>query len=94
MYIISIVLDQDKIPTELAESMLNEHRAWFAKYFQAGKFLILGPYLDQEFAGVIIAQTQSRAELDEILAEDVYFKDGQAAYEVREFKDAMSVLHK
>lgn len=92
MYIINIVLKQDKIPAERAEAMFAEHRAWFADYFQAGKFLILGPYLDQNHAGVIIARTENRAELDAILAKDVYYPE-LADYEVREFKDAMSVLH-
>ncbi|HHW7579631.1 TPA: YciI family protein [Mannheimia haemolytica] len=91
MYIINIVLKMDKIPAEQAESMLNSHRAWFTKYFQQGSFLLLGPYLDQDYAGVIIAQTENREALDTILAEDVYFPD-LADYEVREFKDAMSKL--
>ena len=92
MYIINIALKQSNIPAEQADAMFAEHRAWFANYFQAGKFLILGPYLDQEHAGVIIARTENRAELDAILAEDVYYPE-LADYEVREFKDAMSVLH-
>lgn len=91
MYIINIVLKMDKIPAEQAESMLNAHRAWFAQYFEQGNFLMLGPYLDQDHAGVIIAQTENREALDTILAEDVYFPD-LADYEVREFKDAMSKL--
>ncbi|AUI66877.1 MULTISPECIES: YciI family protein [Glaesserella] len=89
MYIIDIVLDTQKIPAEQADELLNQHRAWFAKYFQAGNFLMLGPYLDQAAAGVIIAHAPSRAALDEILAEDVYFPTQQAAYTVREFKAAM-----
>ncbi|WP_409500555.1 YciI family protein [Mannheimia glucosida] len=89
MYIINIALKMDKI--EQAESMLNAHRAWFAQYFEQGNFLMLGPYLDQDHAGVIIAQTENREALDTVLAEDVYFPD-LADYEVREFKDAMSKL--
>ncbi|AGH37418.1 YCII-related protein [Bibersteinia trehalosi USDA-ARS-USMARC-188] len=52
---------------------------------------MLGPYLDQAHAGVIIAQAESREALDKILAEDIYFPN-LADYEVREFKDAMSKL--
>ncbi|HGO5857417.1 TPA: YciI family protein [Mannheimia haemolytica] len=91
MYIINIALKMDKIPAEQAEQMFNVHRAWFAQYFEQGNFLMLGSYLDQDYAGVIIAQTENREALDTILAEDVYFPD-LADYEVREFKDAMSKL--
>lgn len=91
MYIIDIVIDQTQIPTGQADDLLNKHRQWFAKYFQAGKFLLLGPYLDQSAAGVIIAKTDSRAELDAILEEDVYFLPKQADYRVREFKAALAV---
>lgn len=89
MYIIDIVLNQNKIPAEQAEELLNRHRQWFAEYFQAGNFLMLDPYLDQAAAGVIIAQCESRAELDRILQEDVYFEQQQAVYNVREFKANM-----
>ncbi|MGX2951347.1 YciI family protein [Ursidibacter sp. B-7004-1] len=89
MYIIDIVLDNSKIPAEQAENLLNQHRTWFAQYHQSGHFLMLGPYLDQQFAGVVIAQTQDRAELDRILQEDVYYPTQQAVYTVREFKAVM-----
>lgn len=89
MYIISIELDNNKIPREQADELLAEHREWFAKYFQAGNFLMLGPYLDQESAGVIIAQASDRASLDNILSEDVYFPTQMAVYTIREFKAAM-----
>ncbi|WP_150539797.1 YciI family protein [Actinobacillus vicugnae] len=88
MYLIDIVIDQNKVAGEQAETMLNAHRQWFAKYFQSGNFLMLGPYLDQAAAGVIIAQCTDRAELDRILAEDVYYPD-LARYIVREFKATM-----
>lgn len=90
MYLINVVIQHN--PNESAaqaEEKLNIHRAWFAKYFEQGNFLLLGPYLDQAHAGVIIAQATSRAELDAILAEDVYWQGG-ASYEVREFKAAMA----
>lgn len=86
MYYIDIVLDQDKIPADKADEMLNAHRQWFAKHFQTGSFLIVGPYRDQAHAGLVLAQAESRAALDAILAEDVYFADKLARYTVREFQ--------
>ena len=90
MYLINITLKQNLVPAERADELFSAHRAWFAKNFEAGNFLILGPYLDREHAGVIIAQASSRAALDEILKDDVYFPLGYAQYEVREFKAAMA----
>lgn len=77
------------MPTEQADAMFNQHRAWFAKNFQQGNFLLLGPYQDKEHAGVIIAQAESREALDKVLSEDVYYPLDLATYEVHEFKAAM-----
>lgn len=86
MYLIDIVLKLDEINPEQSDALLAQHRDWFKQYFEQGKFLMLGPYRDQAGAGVIIAQTDSRAELDAILAEDVYWADKLADYQVREFQ--------
>lgn len=86
MYLIDIVLDQANIPADQAGEMLAAHRAWFGKHAQSGHFLIVGPYRDQAHAGMVIAQAESRAALDAILAEDVYYADRLARYTVREFQ--------
>lgn len=88
MYLINIVVKPNPNAAEAA-AQLDTHRAWFAKHFQSGAFLLLGPYLDQERAGVIVAQAESRAALDDILAEDVYYPDG-ADYDIREFRAGMA----
>lgn len=84
MYIINITVNPD-LPAEQHEAMFAEHSEWFKKHFAAGRFLMLGPYVDTDaHAGVIFAQTESRAELDAVLAEDCYYLDF-ARYEIREF---------
>lgn len=89
MYLIDITLKIDIIPAEKSEALLAGHRAWFAKYFEQGYFLLIGPYLDRSAAGVIIARADSRAQLDAILAEDVYWADKLADYRVSEFQAKM-----
>ncbi|OOF57286.1 YciI family protein [Rodentibacter myodis] len=84
MYIVNITVN-----STLSEEKHNElfaiHVEWFKKYFQAGKFLMLGPYTDTDaHAGVIFAETESLEELQKILAEDCYYPD-LAEYEIREF---------
>ena len=48
----------------------------------------LGPFTDRERAGVIIAQTENRAELDRILSEDSYYPN-LANYAIHEFTPKM-----
>ena len=86
MYLIDITINTDAISAGQSETLLAGHRAWFGKYFEQGRFLLIGPYLDRHAAGVIIAQADSRAQLDAMLAEDVYWADKLADYQVREFQ--------
>lgn len=83
MYLINITVNSD-ITTEQHEALFTRHVSWFQQYFNAGKFVLIGPYSDREKAGVIIAQTESREELEAILKEDAYYP-GLAEYEIREF---------
>ena len=87
MYIIDITVNED-ITHEQHEELFPKHAAWFAKYHQAGNFLIIGPFTERERAGVIIAQTQDRAELEHILAEDSYYSN-LATYVISEFTPKM-----
>ncbi len=87
MYIINIAVNSD-LSAEQHEKMFAEHTAWFKKHFQAGKFLMLGPYTDAKNAGVIFAHTDSREELQAILEEDCYYPNF-AQYEIREFAPKM-----
>lgn len=89
MFIINISLKTEKVPVEKADSMFDQHRKWFAKYFEKGSFLILGPYKDKDNSGVILAQAENRKELDDILSEDVYYPLDLATYEINEFKAVM-----
>ena len=74
------------LTAEQHEELFPKHAAWFAKYHQAGNFLIIGPFTER--AGVIIAQTQDRAELEHILAEDSYYPN-LATYVISEFTPKM-----
>ena len=88
MYTIYIELDLNKIPKDRAADMLNEHRAWFKKYFDAGKFLMVGPCPDVPGSGLIIAQG-TREEMEDIITSDVYYADKLATYSIREYKPTM-----
>jgi uncharacterized protein YciI len=87
MYIINITVNPD-ITDELHNTLFPNHVSWFTKYFDAGKFIVIGPYLDRDNAGVIIAHIENRTELESILQGDSYYPN-LAQYEIREFMPKM-----
>ena len=54
--------------------------------------MLLGPFVDDEHAGVVVVDAKDRKELDEILSQDVYHAPGYAEYSVREFKAIMGKI--
>ena len=92
MFVVTISLKKDLIPKERADELFDEHREWFIKYVDRGNFLLLGPFVDDEHAGVVIVDTKERKELDEIASQDVYHPLGYAKYCVREFKAIMGKM--
>lgn len=87
MYLINITVNDD-IAAEQHEALFTHHVNWFQKYFDAGKFILIGPYSDAKRSGVIIARTENRETLESILREDAYYPD-LAEYEIREFTPKM-----
>ena len=88
MFIINETVLADKIPAEKMDEMFAVHRQWFMKHFEAGDFLIVGPYKDWAGSGIMLAQAESRDALEEILKGDVYYSDKLAVYDVHEFVPA------
>lgn len=85
MYLIDITIKTDQVPADKADELLSGHRAWFSAQAQAGNFLLVGPYRDKAMAGLVIAQANSRAELDDLVAKDAYYPD-MATYDIHEFQ--------
>lgn len=67
-----------------ADEHIAAHREWFGSHVHRGDFLITGLRKDIERAGIIVAATDSRDELETILDGDAY-RSGGAIYEVIEF---------
>ncbi|BAL84863.1 hypothetical protein SELR_pSRC100560 (plasmid) [Selenomonas ruminantium subsp. lactilytica TAM6421] len=85
MFIINQTLKAEKIPAGKGEELFKQHVAWFTKHFEAGNFILVGPYTDKEMAGIMISPAESKEAVEKILQEDVYYADGLADYEVRSF---------
>lgn len=80
MFLLAIKLKKE----QMTDDRLNSHHQWFKKYFELGKFKIVGPFKDIENAGVILAQTENREEMEKIISEDAFYPEG-AKYELHEF---------
>ena len=84
-FIINQTLKPEKIPEGKGEKLFKGHVAWFTRHFEAGDFLLVGPYTDKKMAGIMISSAETREAVEDILKDDVYYADGMADYEVRSF---------
>ena len=89
MFIIHETLNPEKIPQGKEEELFQQHVAWFTRHFEQGNFLLVGPYTDQEMAGIMLSGLENREALEAVLKEDVYYADGMADYEVHAFKEPL-----
>jgi uncharacterized protein YciI len=82
MYIVELTYRK---PLEAIEAQLEAHRGFLDKQYARGVFLASGPKNPRD-GGVIIANGRiSRAEMDEILAQDPFQQCGLAIYRVIDF---------
>ncbi len=81
MFVISINYISD---LSVVDSYIEEHIAFLDKYYEAGYFIASGRK-EPRTGGIILAQASTRAELQEIVAQDPFFKAGIAEYELTEF---------
>lgn len=88
MYMITITVNSD-VDEQQQQEMFPIHTAWFKKHFDAGHFVMLGPFTDTDkHQGVIFASVENRQALDNILQQDCYYPDF-AQYDIREFAPKM-----
>lgn len=73
-----------KKPIEDVERYTAAHRAFLDEYYAKGILIISGRQTPPT-GGVVIANAESRAQLDEILAQDPFAIEGIADYEIYEF---------
>jgi uncharacterized protein YciI len=72
-------------PLDEVERWLPEHRQFLDRHYAAGRFLVSGP-LEPRTGGVIMTFPMARAELDAILAEDPFVREGVSEYDILEMR--------
>ncbi|RAS30858.1 YciI family protein [Paraburkholderia bryophila] len=70
---------------ERVDDVLEAHRAFLTRQFEAGVFIAAGPKVPRD-GGIILAAGVEREKLDAILASDPFAVQQIARYEVTEFK--------
>lgn len=85
MFLISLTY---KIPLTELDQYLEDHIAFLRKYYAAGKFIFSGPK-DPRTGGLILAYNCSRAEAEAIIAEDPFYINQAADYELIVFNPSL-----
>ncbi len=66
------------------DNFISEHNAFLDKFYAENKFICSGRKIPRS-GGIILANAKDRSELDEIIGQDPFFKNGIAKYEITEF---------
>ena len=80
MYLIIVSYSQ---PPNIVEPHFKEHCKWLNKYINLGIFLASGPK-KSHLGGAFLVRSIHKKELNEILAEDSYYKADVADYLITE----------
>lgn len=66
------------------EAFLQEHREYLERQYAAGHFVASGPQVPR-VGGVILVRNLGRDALDVVLAQDPFYREGIAQYQIIEF---------
>lgn len=79
-----IAIVKYKKPLEEVDRFLQAHRDYLAKRYAAGDLITSGPQ-NPRAGGVIMIKPMERAAVDEIVANDPFYINGIADYQIVEF---------
>jgi uncharacterized protein YciI len=80
-----VLLLKYKVPIEQVERVTPVHREFLDQGYRAEKLLVSGPRVPRT-GGVIVARVKTREEVEALIHEDPFFKEGIADYEIVEFQ--------
>ena len=83
-----ILLNYKKSIAEV-DRFVAEHREFLSRYYASGHFLLSGRKEPRD-GGVILAQADSRADIEEILSNDPFQREQVADYDIVEFVPTLS----
>lgn len=77
-------------PLDVVDAWLPEHRAFLDRHYAAHHVLTSGPQSPRN-GGVIVTHEMTREQVDAMLAEDPFIREGVSEYQVIEFKPSRPV---
>jgi uncharacterized protein YciI len=69
----------------MIDAQMRAHVAFLKKYYAAGNFLVSGRKIPRD-GGIILAVGDSREQIEAIVREDPFHKNGLADFQVIEFR--------
>ena len=81
MFIVSLEYIKD---LAAVETYLAEHIAYLERYYQAGVFVMSGRKQPRT-GGVILMKASDREQVEKLIAEDPFHREGVAKYTITEF---------
>jgi uncharacterized protein YciI len=82
MFVVELIYKADLAKID---ARMRAHMAFLKKHYAEGRFLISGRKIPRD-GGIILALAKSRDELEGIMREDPFCKDGLAEFRVIEFR--------
>lgn len=82
MFVVELVYKAD---LQEIDAHMRSHMAWLKAHYATGTFLVSGRKIPRE-GGIILAVGKTRAELEAIMREDPFCKNGLADFRVIEFR--------
>ncbi len=83
-----VVLLKYTKPLAEVDALMKDHVRFLEQCYSSGAFVASGRQVPRT-GGVIIAATQSRDELEEIMSYDPFVREGVAAFEIIEFRTSL-----
>ena len=82
MFVIELIY---KAPLEDIDAQMRAHMAFLKRHYATGTFLVSGRKVPRD-GGIILAAGKTRAEIEAIMREDPFCKNGLADFRVIEFR--------
>jgi uncharacterized protein YciI len=79
-------------PMSEVDRFVGEHREFLERHYASGHFLLSGRK-EPRTGGVILANAETRAEIESIVLNDPFNREKIAEYEIIEFLPSMAAAH-
>ena len=79
-------------PLSEVDRFVAQHREFLERYYASGHFLLSGRK-EPRTGGVILANAETRAEVESIVLDDPFKREQIAEYEIIEFLPSMTAMH-